>query len=223
MALDPRKRLRAKAYTWIVAGKLGTSQIPHVFIAGRSTWLLDKEQMKLHETEIAVVQSVPGGKIEDFLNFLFEYEKRVKDKDPAKLLLLADVTRSVEIIPALWRKTPDAIPIKVPTRPMDEWSHPIRICGRPLILSRLQLWISDKKLVTSLPENEGDDPHLWNWTRVKSALSGITATPARLDEDSPIEDDSVLNEDVVTCIAMLPWWAESEQPTPYIPDTRVLR
>lgn len=223
MSLDPKKRLRATAYTWTVASKLGTSQVPHVFVAGRSTWLLDKEQMKLHETEIAVVQTVPGGRIEDFLNFLFEYERRIKIKEPAKLLVLADITRSVEVIPALWRKTPDAIPVKIPMGAMDEWSFPMRICGRPLIMSRLQLWISDKKLVSSLPENEQDDPHLWNWGKVRGALSSITGKPAKMDDDTPVEDESVLYEDVVTTIAMLPWWAEGEQPTPYAPDTRVLR
>ena len=122
------------------------------------------------------------------------------------------------MIPALWRKTPDAIPVVISKGTQDEWSFPMRVCGRPLLLSRLQLWISDKKIISSLPEENPDDPNIWSWQAVRDALSTITGKPPRVDDDDILNTETV-NEDVVIAVSMLPWWAELEVPDVY-DDTR---
>jgi hypothetical protein len=183
-------------------------------MGGRANWVLDKYKMRLVDVELAVIQTIPGGRIETFLEYLHQYEAKVKDKNPARILILADVTRSVEMIPALWRKSPDAIPVIISRGTQDEWAFPMRVCGRPLLLSRLQLWISDKKLVSSLPEAKDDEPNIWSWQAVRDALSTITAKPPKIDDDD-ITNLETINEDVVLAVSMLPWWAEMEEPNVY--------
>jgi len=189
-----------------------------VFMGGRGNWVLDKDKMRLVDVELAVVQTIPGGRLETYLEYLQEYEKKILSKNPARVLILADVSRSIEVIPALWRKSPDAIPVRIVKTPQDQWSFPIRVCGRPLLLSRLQLWISDKKLISSLPEAKEDDPNIWSWQAVRDALSTITARPPTVDDDDILNTEMV-NEDVVLAVSMLPWWTDSERPDVY-DDTR---
>jgi hypothetical protein len=76
------------------------------------------------------------------------------------------------------------------------------------------LWISDKKLVSSLPEAKDDEPNIWSWQAVRDALSTITAKPPKIDDDD-ITNLETINEDVVLAVSMLPWWAEMEEPNVY--------
>jgi hypothetical protein len=224
MGLDPRRPVRAAASCWLTYGKLGTPSIPHVFVAARCNWALDKQRMRLIDAELAIIQTVPDGRLTTFIDHLHSFNERIKEKKPVRQLLLADLTRSMEVCPALWRKLPDAIPVLVTPAPRDEWSFPFRVCGRPLLLSRLQLWISDQKLVSALGQ-PADDPNLWAWDRLREAIAATVMKPARLDPTAMGFMDDSTEDDVVLGIAQIPWWAEMEEPSPYadtLPVKRVM-
>jgi hypothetical protein len=221
MPIQPGRALRSAAHTWILCGKLGNAQIPHVFAAGRVTWVLTKHNsttpsMRFASSELAIVQTVPGGSITTYLDTLYEFEQRILDKRPAANITLADITRSHEVTEILWRKTPEAVPVILTSAHRDDMSFPFWHVGRALIMSRLQVWIADKKIASALPPPDPDNPNMWDWGRVQNALSTITARVPKFDEADPLAED-VLFDDIATCVGMMPWFGEGDQPSIYEP------
>ena len=218
--IDYRRPVRATAHTWIMCGTLGGVGVSHTFVAGRAMWGINKDVMRLIDVEIGIIQVVPDSRLEVFCEYMQVFEQRIKEKLPAKILVLANVTRSIEVTTAIWRKSPEALPIIIKPGVKCDWSFPHHVCGRALLLSRLQLWISDKKIASSLPADDSD-PLIWNWDKLRNALAKITAAPHKADSDMLSNLEEQLNEDVVMGVAQLPYWVEGEIPSVYTDEQPV--
>jgi hypothetical protein len=210
---DWSRPLRPEAKCWIIYGRLGNPNVPSVFAATRANWTFDRSRMRLVDLELALVQTLPDAGIKAYCAQLEVMENRVKAFHPAKQVTLADVSDSLEAREAVWRKSPNAVLIRMATGYSDIWELPFRICGRAGLMSRLQLWLSDGKLVPALTADDSD-PNVWTWDRVRQALATTTGKPPRPED----EQEDHLEERIVLALAQGPWWAEGELPSVYADD-----
>ena len=216
------KVLRLTDYTWAIVGRLGSPVLPHSFAAIRVTWMLDSAKSFLvpAEFEIAVVETHPGGSILSFAKHLKSLSDHVAEKRPTSFSVYADITRSVEAEPLVHRISPMATVVQVVNPSKQEWSLPFALVGRPLLLSRLQLKVSERQLSSALPA-EDLDPNRWNWDRVKDAMSTVNARPPR-PETGELPGEEVIEDEIVITLGLGVWFAEADRPSKYrvIPRNR---
>jgi hypothetical protein len=209
------KILRLTDWTWAIVGRLGSPVLPHSFSAVRVTWILDtaKGYLVPSEFELAVVETHPGGSILSFVKHLKSLADHVAAKKPTSFSVYADITRSVEAQPLVSRVAPMATVVQVVNLAKHEWSLPFVLVGRPLLLSRLQLKVSERQLASALPETD-DNPGRWNWGRVKDAMATVNARPPR-PESGELPGDEIIEDEVVINLGLAVWFSESDRPSKY--------
>lgn len=209
-------------YTWLIVGRFGTPILPHVFCAARLQWVYDKGDMNLSTAALASVQLVPGGDAVKFADTLAEFVKRAGEKRQGEVYAVADLTRSIELRDLIWKRAPLAALMVVTPGQDDQWTYPARRCGRPLMLSRLQSWLAERKISPALPATSGDDPNVLTWRDVSKALASAQAKPPLQNADNEaIMDLETTEDDVTLVVASLAWWAFTGKPSPIagvIPD-----
>lgn len=218
MKLNFQGAVRPVVYTWIIIARYGTPILPHVFCSARATWNYDKGKMLMTSAALAAVQLVPGGTGEIFIKTLEEYAARAKGKKDDGTAIICDLSRSIEMRGPIARRVPGIALARVTGGQEDDWLYPARLCGRVLLMSRLQAWLTDRRLVSALPS--ADDPNMLNWTKVRAALAEATGRPPKSDADpDSIADPLTTNDDVTLAVAQVTWWAESNRPNPLQKDS----
>ena len=215
-----RLPVRPNAYTWRIVGRLGTPIIPHTFVASRLRWTFDDHRMRLVVAELGMIQLVPSGTGDSFIKTLVEFDRRARSKGDAAVQLIADVSRSLEMRLNISRELPRVDYVEVLPNQEDKYDYPARKCGRQLILSRLQSWMTDRKIAFALPSTENDN--VWDAKRVIRALSSVKMRPPKDDGEDIISDD-VTSDEVALAVSLIAWYADSRRPgvheeVPHISD-----
>jgi hypothetical protein len=169
--------------------------------------------MELVEIELASVQTRPGGSVTQYIDHLYTMQEHVKRKEPITLSIYADITRSVEAEPAVHKKVPECLVTEVINTAAKSWSLPFFQIGRPLLLSKMQVMLSERKFASALT-TDTSDPNNWTWEQVRNALSQATLRPPRVNDEDIVHDSST-QDDVALTVSQLIYNAESDLPLPY--------
>lgn len=204
-----RLPVRPNAYTWRIVGRLGTPIVPHTFVASRLRWTFDDHRMRMMAAELGMIQLVPSGTGESFIRTMVEYDRRARAKGDAAVQVIADLSRSLEMRVNISRALPRVDYVEILPNQEDKYDFPARKCGRQLVLSRLQSWMTDRKIGFALPKSE--DPNVWGEARVVRALSSVQMRAPKADSEEIISDDTTSDE-VALAVAMVAWFAESRRP-----------
>jgi hypothetical protein len=205
------KALRSYVETWIVTGRLGTPTLPHVFTAIRAAWQLDRKRMVLQELRIGTVELVPGGNITAFAEHLRAMHKTMMEKATDKAHTYADITRSIEAEPRVHDILPECTVAKIVNPASKGWSLPFMEVGRPLIFSKLQVYMSDHKIQSGM-RRQDDDPLKWNWANVRTALSVVSQKPPQVANE---ELDASTDDDVILALGLSVYCADMDEPSIY--------
>jgi hypothetical protein len=212
---------RAMAHTWVLVGRLGTPILPHVFAAARATWHLANKRMEMVEIELGVVETRPGGSVIQYAEQLRTMEQHIKEKKPTSLSTYADITRSVEAEQAVHKVVKECLVTEVVNTAGKAWSLPFFQIGRPLLLSKMQVVLSERKIASALTKDD-DDPNRWSWERVRNALSLAALRPPRLSDEDILHDQNT-DDDVALTIAQIVYNADTDIPRPYVIKERNVR
>ena len=216
-----RLPIRPNAYTWRIVARIGAPNVPHTLVASRLRWTFDQHRMRLMQMERGAIQTVPGGTGDSYIAALVEYDARARSKGDAGVALVCDVSRSLEMRHNIARKVKGVQFCQVKNLQEDEWKFPMRVVGRQLALSRLQSWMTDRKIGTSLP-TDSDDDNFWSRKRFERALAAMQSRPPKFDGDEIIHEPTV-DDEVILSVALATWWGEAgrpsiHEPTPNIAD-----
>jgi hypothetical protein len=206
------KILRPWAETWIVTGRLGTPTLPHVFVAVRTGWQLDNKRMALSEIRIGTVELVPGGNIKSFGEHLAQMHKTMLEKRGVSHYTYADITRSIEAEPRVHELVPQATMVRILNPASKGWSLPFMEVGRPLIFSKMQVYLSDHKIHSGMRKTD-DDPLKWSWASVRTALSTVGQKPPSSQGEEGTEHGT--EDDVILALGLAIYCADMDEPSIY--------
>jgi hypothetical protein len=215
-----RPRLAAKGM--VVCGRLGTPVLPHTVAVASTHWVYDHRRMNLHSMRLLLVQSVPGGSPDRWLEMLQAVHERAGEGNPppdAGVVTVADVTRGLLFSKEVYARIPTANIARV--TPNWETNHDTtgQLCGRLLLMNSLRQRVNDKTLTSALLD-EHPDPTVWSKPRFDAAFAAAQAKPPReqTGQETPVADPGTVDDEGVLTVAHLCWWAELAPPTPYHDD-----
>jgi hypothetical protein len=176
--------------------------------------------MNLESMLLLLVQSVPGGSPDRWLDVLQAAHEKAGNTDPkpdAGVMAIADITRGVTFHSDVYRVIPEALVARVTPTVEDRWENPARLCGREILLSRLRQYVKRGGTMSIGLRDEHHDPTVWTKARFDNAFKAAQLKPPKAagSQETPVADPDTVDDEGVLAVALLCWYADQASPSPY--------